>query len=119
VSDPGVTAADVATVEALRRLKAVEAEWEAKLTTARAATAQGIQLAENEAEATVKAVAAELESDRARQLEAARVAADREAEAIVRGGEQEAEAIRSGKGKRPADRADEIVAAVLGPFVRD
>jgi vacuolar-type H+-ATPase subunit H len=119
VSEPAAPSADVATVEALRRLKAVEAEWEAKLATARAATAQGLQLAKDEAEATVKAVAAELESERASRLEAARAAAEREAEAIVRTGAQEAEAIRSGKGKRPADQQDAIVAAVLGPFSHD
>jgi uncharacterized membrane protein YqiK len=105
VSGEAPATRDTETVEALRRVKAVEAEWDAKLRAAR--------------EATVKAVASEIEGERARRLEAARAASEAEAETIRREGAKEAEALRSGKDRRSSDRDDAIVAAVLGPFVGD
>jgi vacuolar-type H+-ATPase subunit H len=110
---------DPQTVEALRRVKAVEAEWEAKLRSAREETEQAVRRARDEAEATVKAVQTEVEREHARRLEAAAAAADSEASAIRADGETAAAKIRGGQGRRAADRADEIVAAVLGPFASE
>ncbi len=119
MSGAAPTEPDTATVEALRRLKAAEADGEAQLRQAQEAAAQAIQRARDEAEATVKAVAAELETERTRALEAASAAADREAEQIRADGAKAADALRTDRSKRPADRADAIVATVLGPFASD
>jgi vacuolar-type H+-ATPase subunit H len=116
---PASPASDTATVEALRRLKAVEREWEEKLLAARAAADEAVRRARDESEATVKAVVAEAEAERARRLEAGRAAADREAEGIVRDGAKAADELRARKGARPADRSEEIVAAALGPYAHD
>jgi vacuolar-type H+-ATPase subunit H len=119
VSDAGTPASDAATVEALRRLKAVEAEWDAKLRDARDAAARTVQRSRDESEATVKAVAAENETERNRLLEAGQQAADREAERIGADGARAADAVRADRSKRPAERADAIVRAVLDPFASD
>ncbi len=116
MTEPAPTGGDTATVEALRRVKAVEAEWDGKLADARRQAEEATRRARDEAEATVKAVAAELETERARQLDSARASAEREAEGLRTDGAKAAEAVRSGQGRRPQERGDEIVAAVLGPF---
>jgi vacuolar-type H+-ATPase subunit H len=117
--EPAPVASDTATVEALRRLKAAEAEGEEKLRWARSGADEAVRRARDEAEATVKAVAAEAEAERARRLEEGRAAADREAEGILRDGTKAAEAFRARKGAGPSDRSEEIVAAALGPYAHD
>ncbi len=119
MSAPTSTAGDPQTVEALRRVKAVEADWEGQLRAAREETERAVQRARDEAEATVRAVQAEVDGERTRRLESAAVAADAEAGAIRREGETAAASIRGGRGPRAADRADAIVAAVLEPFASD
>jgi vacuolar-type H+-ATPase subunit H len=120
---PATTAApppaDSATVEALRRVKAVENEWELRLRAARGEAEEAVRRAREEAEATVKAVAAEAEAERARRLDAGRAAAEKEAEAIVSEGADAAARLRAEKGKGPTDRAAEVVAAALGPYAPD
>lgn len=110
---------DAETVEVLRRVKAVEAEWEAKLRGAREEAERTVRRARDEAEATLKAVGAEVEGERARRLEGAQASSEAEAEAIRREGAKAADALRSGKDRRVSDRDDAIVAAVLGPFALD
>ncbi len=114
MSAPTVPPADVATVEALRKLKAVEAEWDARLAEARRDADEAIGRAREETEAALRAVGAELEAERTRRLDGDRAAADREAEAIRQKGEQEAAG--AAKAGRSPVRADAIVAAVLGPL---
>ncbi len=117
---PGAGApGDAATVAALRRVKAVEAEWDAKLHAARDEAARALQRARDEREATEKAVAAELAAERNRRLDEARRTADREAEAIRADGEKAAGALRQEKSGAAKQRADEIVAAVLGPLAKE
>ena len=113
------TPGDSETIEVLRRVKAAESEWDTKLREARAGAEQAVRRAREEAEATLKAVAAEVEGERAHQLELAQVSAEAEAEAIRREGAKAADALRSGKERRSSGRADAIVEAVLGPFARD
>ena len=110
---------DVATVEALRRVKAVESEWELKLRAARGEAEDAVRRARDESEATVKAVGAEAEAERARRLEAGEAAAEKEAEAILQEGSGAAAKLRTEKGKAPSDRASEVLEAVLGPYARD
>ena len=111
--------ADNATVQALRRVKAVEEEWEARLREARKDAEQAVLRTREEAEATLRAVSAELESERTHRLEAARASSEREAEAVLREGVKAADAVRVEKGKRPPGRDEEIVAMVLGSFQSD
>jgi len=113
------TGADGATVEVLRRVKAVESEWELKLRAARGEADEAVRRAREEADATVKTVAAGAETERTRRLETGRAAAEKEAEAIVREGAAAAGRLRTNKGKGPADRSAEVVAAALGPYARD
>lgn len=110
---------DQATVEALRRVKAVEQEWETRLRDARENAEQAIRRARDEADATLKAVAAELESERAHRLEAAHAASQRDEEAVHLEGAKAAEAVRAGQGKLPTGRDAVIVATVLDPFSSD
>jgi len=119
VTDGATGAPDASTVEVLRRVKAVEAEWETKLRAAREDADQGVRRAREEADATVKAVAAEAEAEKAQRLAAGRTAAEAEAEAIQREGEKAADGLRSAGGKKPSDRSDELLEAVLGPYARD
>jgi len=119
MSEEAAPGGDSATVEALRRVKAVEAEWAGRLNDARAEAEQAVRRAREEAAAMLKAVAAELDSERAHRLEQARASADRDAEAVRREGANAAEALRSQKGKRATGRTEEIVATVLGPLSGD
>lgn len=116
---PAAGGPDAATVEALRRLKAVEAEWDEKLRAARTEAEEAVRRARDEAEATVKAVVAATEAERARRLDQGRAATEREADAIVREGAKAAEELRTRKGGRPSDRSEEVVAAALGPYAHD
>ncbi len=110
------TGPDAGTVEVLRRVKTTEAEWESKLTAARATSEQALAEAHAGAEASIKAVLSELEARRSHDLEAAVAAADSEAHEIVKTGESAAAKARSGAGKKVTGRKDEIVRAVLGEF---
>jgi len=119
MTDAAAPMSDAETVDALRRVKAVEAEWEARLRAAREEAEQAVRRARDEAEATLKAVAAEAGTERARRLDEGRAASERDAEAIRRDGATAADAQRAEQGKRPADRSKQIVATVLDPYSRD
>lgn len=106
------------TIDALRRIKAAEEEWEAKLSGARAEKERAIADARSGADAAVKAVASELEKDRGRALETAGAAAEAEARDLLAAGETDAARARSGK-KKLADRKEEVLRAVLGEFTSD
>lgn len=106
---------DQPTIDALRRIKAVEEEWEAKLSSARAEQERALVDARSSADAAVKAVSAELEASRTQALETAGAAADAEARDLLAAGEADAARAKAGK-KKLADRKDEVLQAVLGEF---
>jgi vacuolar-type H+-ATPase subunit H len=106
-------------VEALRRVKAVEAEWEARLNTARQLNEAELRQLREEAEAAVKAAQVEAETERAAQLERARAETAGAAATIVAQGRKAAEQAAQGEGRRPADKKDAILDAVLGSFGKD
>ncbi len=111
--------ADLGSIEALKRVKATETDWELKLRAARGQAEETLQRLRTDADAAVKAAQTAADADRAAKLEAARAEADREAAGIVAEGQKAAEAAARGEGKRPADKKDAILAAVLAGFQKD
>jgi vacuolar-type H+-ATPase subunit H len=116
---PAATASDVGTIDALKRIKATEAEWDAKIAAARQAAEAELKRLRDERDATVAAARAEAEAERARALTKARALAETEAEAIVAEGRSAAQAAATSAGKRPSERRDEILAVVLGSFASE
>jgi vacuolar-type H+-ATPase subunit H len=114
---PGTTA--TGSIEALKRVKATETEWDARLSAARQETEATMRRLRDEADAAVKAVQAEADKERTTRLERARVATAADAEAIVAEGRAAADTAARGEGRRAADKKDEILAVVLGSFGKD
>jgi vacuolar-type H+-ATPase subunit H len=110
------TPSDATALAGLKLIKAAEAERDERLRTAHRAADEAIAQRRAEADAAVKAVAAEAEDERARAVEKARVAADAEARAIVAEGETAARAAASPEGRRPQDEPKKVLEAVLGSF---
>jgi vacuolar-type H+-ATPase subunit H len=115
-SSPGTA---LGSIEALKRVKATESDWELKLRAARGAAAETIERLRNDCEAAVKAAQAAADGERARAVQAARAEADQEAAGILAEGTKVAEAAARGEGKRPADKKDKILGAVLAGFSKD
>jgi len=106
-------------VEALKRVKATETEWDARLKAAREESEVALRRSREEAEAAVKAAETEAERERTDRVEHARVEAAGLAAAIVAEGQKAAELAARGEGRRPADKKDAILAVVLGSFGKD
>jgi len=112
-------ATPLGSIEALKRVKETESEWELKLRVARGAAGEALERLRTEGEAAVKAAQAVADGERANALLAARQEAEREAAEILVAGTRAAEAAARGEGKRPADKKDAILAAVLAGFTKD
>jgi vacuolar-type H+-ATPase subunit H len=110
---------DVGSIEALKRIKAAENEWDGKTVRAREEMEAALRRLSEESGATVKAAHVEADSARTLAVQRARADADREAEAIVAEGTKAATAAAQGAGKRPADRSAQVLAAVLGSLGND
>ncbi len=110
------TGPDADTIDALKRIKAAEAEWDAKVAAARANADAKLKTAREATERAIADARASAYAERQRAVENARAMADLEARAIVADGERAAKSAADGAGKRPADRKDEILAALLGRF---
>jgi len=108
-----------ASVDALKRVKAAEAEWETRLAAARTQAEATLRELREEADAAVKAARAQVERERADRLERARAEAAGMAAAIVAEGEKDAQTAARGDGRRPSDKKDAVLAAVLGGFAAD
>lgn len=106
-------------VEALKRVKATESEWDARLTGARTEAETSVRRAKDETEAMVKAAQLESEHSRTVALERAQAVAQSEAETIVAEGRADAERAERGEGRRPSDKKDAILDIVLGSFGKD
>lgn len=106
-------------VEALKRVKAVENEWNARLTTAREVTDVELTHVREEADEAVRAAEAAAERERTDRVERARAETAAEAEAIVAEGRKAAALAAAGEGRRPADKKDAILDVVLGSFGKD
>jgi vacuolar-type H+-ATPase subunit H len=106
-------------IDALKHVKATEADWELKLRAARGAAEEAIARLRTESEAAVAAAQAASDAERTRAVEAARAESEREAAEILAAGARVAEAAARGEGKRPADKKDAILSAVLAGFTKD
>ncbi|HTT73920.1 MAG TPA: hypothetical protein VMG99_07250 [Thermoplasmata archaeon] len=112
-------ASDPASFEALKRVKAAESEWDQRLAAARQREGADLERLRAEADAAVRAAQAEAERARAAAVQAAKDAAEREATRIEGDGATAAADVARGAGKRPIDRKDAVLAAVLGEFAQD
>ncbi len=106
-------------LDALRRVKATEADWDRRLADARAAAAQDLAGRRDAAEASVHEVARAVETERAEATARAGREGDTEARTIVDDGEAEARQLRAGQGSLAEGRRKEILAVVLGRFASD
>lgn len=111
------TPADAGSFEALKRVKAAENEWEAKLATAKHESEAALGRLRDETDTAVKAAQAQAEQERAAMVQRARADADREATTILAEGTRAAAEATRGEGKHPRDKKDPVLAAVLGGFV--
>jgi vacuolar-type H+-ATPase subunit H len=106
-------------IDALKRVRAAETEWEQKVTAAKQDAGEAIAELRTAADEAVRAAQADAEAKRAAKVQAARSEADREAVVILAEGAKAADAAAQGEGKRPADKADAILGAVLAGFTSD
>jgi vacuolar-type H+-ATPase subunit H len=104
-------------VEALRRVKQAEAEWELKLRAARGQSQAALELLRTESEHAVKSAQVLADGVRANAVLQAKQDAERAATEILKTGTKAADAAARGDGKDPADKKDEILAAVLAGFL--
>jgi vacuolar-type H+-ATPase subunit H len=106
-------------IDALKRVRAAETEWEQKVAAAKQDAGEAIAALKTSADAAIKSAQADTEQQRSAKIQAARSEADREAIVILADGAKAADAAAEGEGKRPADRADAILDAVLAGFTSD
>ena len=114
---PGGT--DLGTVEVLKRVKAVEAEWETKVAEARVHRDTTLQRQRDETETAVHAAQQEADRERSEAIQAARIAADGEAAKILADGDRAAEAAGREDPASLAEKRTQILQAVLGEFASD
>jgi len=113
----GASAPD--SLEALKRVKATENEWDARLNGARRNVDETLTRLRSEAAAAVKEAQTEAGRDRVERVVKARAETEAEAEAILAEGKKAAEQARLGEGRRPADKKDALLDIVLGSFGKD
>ncbi len=112
-------ASDAGTIEALKRIKNAESDWDHRLADARRASEATLRRQKEEAGATVAAARAEAEADHARTVERARLAADVEARQIVADGERQAAQATGAAAPRSSDRSAGLLKAVLGDLLEE
>jgi vacuolar-type H+-ATPase subunit H len=112
-------AAAPGSLEALKRVKATESEWDARLNAARQESEAILRRLRDDGDASVKATEAEADRLRSVRLEKARAETDQEAEAIVADGRSSAQRAALTEGRRPSDKKDAVLDAVLGSFGKD
>jgi vacuolar-type H+-ATPase subunit H len=120
VSTPAALAATPGeSIEALKRVRSTEIEWDEKLVAARRESEEALARLEEETAVALKEGLAAAEAERARALERARADVERQVTTIIAVGERAAQAAARPEGKRPQDRREQVLAAVLGPFAKD
>lgn len=113
------TASAEESIEALKRVRVTEIEWDQKLVAARRESEEALARLREETAVALKEALAAAEAERTRALERARADVEREVTTILAVGERAAQAAARPEGKRPQDRRDQVLVAVLGPFARD
>ncbi len=118
-ASPPPAAPALGSIDALKRVKATEADWELKLRLAQVASDEALARLRTESAAAVKAAQASADAERGQAVQAARDEADREAAEILADGTRAAEVAARGEGKQPTDKKDAILAVVLAGFTKD
>jgi vacuolar-type H+-ATPase subunit H len=118
-ADARVPTSDEGSIDALKRVRAAEIDWDQKVTAAKQEAGEAIAALRTAADAAVRAAQAAADQERAAKVQVARSEADREAITIVADGATAADAAAKGEGRQPADKADEILRAVLAGFLPD
>ena len=106
-------------IEALKRVKATETDWEVKLRVAQDATDEALRRLRDESEAAVKAAQVSADAERAQAVQAARGEAEREAAEILADGTRAAAGAAREEGKRAADKRATVLGAVLAGFAEE
>jgi vacuolar-type H+-ATPase subunit H len=106
-------------LDALKRVKATESEWENRIAAARAEVEATLRHLREEGDAAVRAALAEVERERTARLERGRSDTESEIETILSEGRSAAELAARLEGRRPADKRDAILETVLGPFQKN
>jgi len=113
------TMAGTGSIEALKKVKATEVEWDGRLAAARGETEKLLLQLRDESAAAVKAAELAAERDRTARVEQARVETAAAAAAILADGEKAAAKAERAEGRRPADKRDAVLDAVLGAFGKE
>ena len=108
-----------ASFAALKRVKAVETEWAAKLAGARSQSDLELARLREESATALKAAIADADRERAAALGAARTELAGVAATIVAQGSKAAEAALRAEGKDPDEQKDRLLAVILGAFASD
>jgi len=106
-------------VEALKRVKATENEWDARLAAARQETTTELGQLRSEAAVAVKSAEQEADKNRAARIETARADIEKEAAAILTEGQKAAAEALEGTGRSPADKKSAILDVVLASFGKE
>lgn len=112
-------AAPVGSLEDLKRVKDAETEWAERLRTAREQADAKLKQLREEAEGRIGLARTAAHQAREERLRSAQQEAEREAEKVLADGDAQTRAATSESGKRPAERREEILSAVLGEFRPD
>ena len=112
-------AAPVGSLDDLKRVKDAETEWAERLRAAREEAETKLKQLREESEGRVGLARTAAHQAREERVRSAQQEADREAAKILADGEQQAQAAMSESGKRPAERREGILSAVLGEFRPD
>ncbi len=107
------------TVEALKRVKATEAEWETAVAQARAHRDAALRADTDAAARAVQAAQAQVERDRTEAVQAARTEGDAEAARVLAEADKTATAAARDDPDALEARRTAILAAVLGRFLSD
>lgn len=110
---------DPESLSALKRVKATETEWAEKVAAAKTETDATLARLRDESATAIKAAIAEAEKERAAAIQTARAEAGGLAATILAQGAKAADQALRAEGKKPEERKDEVLAAILGTFGGD
>jgi len=117
VAPASVAPEPLGSIEALKRVKEAETEWELRLRVARGQVDAALDALRSESENAVKAAQVLADGERTNAVLVARQSAEREAAEILAMGTKAAEVAARGEGKSPAEKKDAILSAVLAGFL--
>jgi len=106
-------------IQALKRVKATESEWDTRLASAKRESEAALERLRTEAAAAVRDGQTAADHDRVARVVQARTETEAQAAAILAEGKTAADDALRGEGRGPAEKRDAILAIVLGSFGKD